>query len=261
MMSRSVKIGFTLLTLLLIASLGLNRYLYHEVWTYYVEANSVRLDPLGLKMYPPSALQDISATNQPVVLFFGDSRAAGWPAPTGIPGVTFINRGAGGQTSAQVLGRFTEHVLPLKPRVIIIQVGVNDLKTIALFPERRDTIVSDCEANIQEIVTLSLQSGAQVILTTIFMPGQLTIDRRPFWSPDVIGAIKQVNTFITGLQSDRVTVLDTTNILAHGTEQTDPAYTQDFLHLNAAGYEVLNQELRQVLPKFLPIAGVGRLEQ
>ena len=45
------------------------------------------------------------------------------------------------------------------------------------------------------------------------------------------------------------------------TEESDPAYTQDFLHLNAAGYAVLNQELRQILPKFLPTARVGRLPQ
>ncbi|MBI3941591.1 MAG: hypothetical protein HY326_01140 [Chloroflexi bacterium] len=138
-----------------------------------------------------------------------------------------------------------------------LQVGVNDLKTIALFPERRDAIVGDCEANIQQIVELSLNSGAQVILTTIFMPGQLTLDRRPFWSSDVIEAIAKVNLFISSLHSERVTVLDTANILSNGTEETNPAYTQDFLHLNATGYALLNRELRQVLPELLSTAGVG----
>lgn len=40
----------------------------------------------------------------------------------------------GAQTSAQVVWRFAEHIAPLQPDKIILQVGINDLKTIPLFP-------------------------------------------------------------------------------------------------------------------------------
>lgn len=94
--------------------------------------NQVRLDPYGLKLPgfkdPPTA--DLT---KPLVVFFGDSRAQQWPAPASNR-FRFLNRGIGGQTTEQVRGRFDEHVKPLKPRVVIIEAGVNDLKAIALFP-------------------------------------------------------------------------------------------------------------------------------
>jgi lysophospholipase L1-like esterase len=45
-------------------------------------------------------------------------------------GFSFVNRGINTQTSAQVLGRFDKHVVPLHPNIVIVQVGINDLKTI-----------------------------------------------------------------------------------------------------------------------------------
>ncbi len=53
----------------------------------------------------------------------------------------FVNRGIGNQTTAQVLGHFHAHVAPLHPQTIILQVGINDLKTIPLFPEQAETII------------------------------------------------------------------------------------------------------------------------
>ncbi|MEK0196152.1 hypothetical protein WME70_32745, partial [Microcoleus anatoxicus PTRS1] len=40
------------------------------------------------------------------------------------------------------------HVASLKPKIIVIQVGVNDLKAIPLFPEQKEAIIRNCETNI-----------------------------------------------------------------------------------------------------------------
>ena len=71
-----------------------------------------------------------------------------------------MNRGVFGQTTAQVLGRFDAHAAPLLPRVVVLQVGINDLKAIPLLPHRRDEIVADCKANLREIVRRSTDAGA-----------------------------------------------------------------------------------------------------
>ena len=42
----------------------------------YLQLNGVRLDPLGLTAYPDFAKNEIFTTDKPVVVFFGDSRAA-----------------------------------------------------------------------------------------------------------------------------------------------------------------------------------------
>lgn len=241
------KIGFVVLFGLLFVSLSLNLILYAQGREYYLELNRTRLDPLGLASYPTLTLPRTTFAEKHRVLFFGDSRAAAWTIPTEAAELTLFNRGIGSQTSAQAVGRFSSHVLPLQPDIIVIQIGINDLKTIPLFPEQKATIIANCKANISRLVELSVQSGAQVILTTIFPLGRLPVERRPFWSEDVEIAIEDVNQFITTLESDHVKVFDTAKVLANASGITDSQYSQDFLHLNAEGYNALNRELVPLL--------------
>jgi hypothetical protein len=161
------------LAIILLISSIFNIILYRQGQEYYLQLNETRLDPLGLKAFPIGQARDNLADGKPVVVFLGDSRAAAWPAPTQLDGFTFINRGASAQTTAQVLGRFPYHVPSLKPDILVFEVGINDLKTIPLFPERKAAIVADCEANIQTLVDLATQDDMRVILVTIFPLGQI----------------------------------------------------------------------------------------
>jgi lysophospholipase L1-like esterase len=181
-----------------------------------------------------------------IIVFFGDSRAEGWTPPSGITG-TFINRGISNQTSIQALSRFAEDVLPLKPNVIVLQIGVNDLKAIPLFPENKERIIVDLKTNVQRIINLSVQNGASVILTTIFPIGHVPPDRSLFWSDDVAVSINEVNQHLASLANDKVTIFDTTPILANDDGLVNPIYSKDLLHLNAKGYEALNQELARTI--------------
>ncbi|MFZ6028295.1 MAG: SGNH/GDSL hydrolase family protein [Chloroflexota bacterium] len=241
----AVKVGLILLLAFLITSIGLNIYLYRQGRAYYLALNSTRLDPLGVNSYfvEPSQLP----ADKPLAVFFGDSRAADWVPPTEMSEMVFVNRGIGAQTTSQVLARFPVHILPLDADVIVIQVGVNDLKTIPLFPEQKEVIIANCKANIQEIVDLSVQSGTRVVLTTIFPLGRLPLERRPFWSDEVGVAIDDVNSFITTMESEQVKILDTGKYLANSDGITNTSYSRDFLHLNDEGYAVLNRELVKIL--------------
>jgi lysophospholipase L1-like esterase len=244
-MLRTFKIGFVVfLIALLVVSVGLNVILYQQGRDYYLQLNSVRLDPLGLSVY---ATQEKPANGEsPIIVFFGDSRAADWTLPTGIRG-TLINRGISNQTSIQALGRINEDVLSLKPDVVVVQLGVNDLKTIPLFPENKNQIIANLKTNLQRIVEQSIQSGAKVILTTIFPVGRVPLERSMFWSNDVASAINEVNQYLESLAGDKVTVFDTTQILANDDSTMNQAYSRDFLHLNAQGYAALNQELVHII--------------
>jgi lysophospholipase L1-like esterase len=242
-MNIPTKIAIVALSLALLASAGLNFFLYQQGQKYYLLVNATGLDPLGLNSYPNSAEQ----TQQPVIVFYGDSRAESWQPPDQIKNATIINRGIGGQTTAQVLGRFQQHVASLKPKLILIQVGVNDLKAIPLFPEQKEAIIRNCKTNIGQIVRKSLDTGAKVVVTTIFPLGTLPIERRPFWSDDVAIAINDVNDYIKTLAGDRVTVFDSSQVLANSQGIVDPKYSRDFLHLNSAGYAALNKAIAGIL--------------
>ena len=247
-MKKPVRLlGFIALIVALTVSIGLNILLYREAADNYRDLNGVRLDPLGLSVYSAANQQSLSA-GRPVVVFIGDSRAADWPAPN-LSNFTFVNRGIGAQTTAQVLGRFAQDVAPLKADTAVIQVGINDLKTLPLFPEQRASIVQNTKENIMKLVQLSLDTGAQhVVVTTIFPLGEIPWERRLVWSDDVAVAIDEVNSFIATLASDRVEVMNTSATIAQD-EIVLPKYRRDFLHINSAGYAALNQELERLLTR------------
>ena len=205
-------------------------------------------DPLKLSFYPKKNQQlDSTGSTLPVVVFFGDSRAYHWVLPSNIHGFHFINRGIGGQTSAYVMARFGYDVKPLKPNIVILQVGINDLINIPIFfSPQKQIIVDNCKANINKIVSESQSIGSTVILTTIFPLGKLPRDQMPFWS-DVITAINDVNGYIRSLKGGRVIIFDTTRALADSQGFVKQEYSQDVVHLNEAGYRILNAELEKVL--------------
>ncbi|MCC3509830.1 MAG: SGNH/GDSL hydrolase family protein [Microcoleus sp. PH2017_17_BER_D_A] len=200
-----------LLLLVLGSSIFLNILLFSRAKQYYRELNQTRLDPLGLNNHPINA-QPVTNTKQTRVVFFGDSRAASWTSPN-LGEYEFINRGIGSQTSVQAIERFAYHVSSLKPKIVIIQVGVNDLKTIPLFPESRNAIVANCQANIKRISR----------------------------------AIKEVNAYIATLAGEKIIVFDTFPILGDSQGMILRKYSSDELHLNAQGYAILNENLSPLL--------------
>lgn len=241
---RALIIVIALLVTALAVSLSGNYLLFIQGEQYYHQLNLTRLDPLGIGAYPPQVYEDSEKLR---VVFFGDSRAYQWPAPAGLERFEFINRGIGSQTSTQVVERFDDHVLPLQPDVVLLQMGINDLKTSPLFPELKSWIIATCKENIERTVREIQEQGGTVILTTIFPLGQLPVERRLLWSDDVDGAIGEVNEFIISLEGERVIIFDTGQVLAGENGLVRNEYSRDFLHLNERGYEALNEALANLL--------------
>jgi lysophospholipase L1-like esterase len=61
------------------------------------------------------------------VVLFGDSHVGAWHPAKYFPGRPYVNRGIGGQTTAQMLVRFRADVIDLKPRAVLILGGTNDV--------------------------------------------------------------------------------------------------------------------------------------
>lgn len=240
-----------LLSLGLVGSLVINGLLGLWAYDYYLELNQTRLDPVGVTAYTSPTISTRKEEDTLRIVFYGDSRAYNWPAPTDLPTVEFINRGIGGQTTAQIFARYDAHVVPLQPDLVIIQAGINDLKTIGLFPEQRDLIVESCKKNLAAMVQRTTEQGATVLLTTIFPTAQPSPVRRPFWSEDVDLAVTEVNQYLATLTNDRVVLFDSAALLRGADGKIEPEYSHDLLHLNAAGYAILNQQLKSALLKLM----------
>lgn len=242
---------YMLLTALILVMLGgsvfVNFLLFNRAKLYYLELNQTRLDPLGLSAYPVN-LNLADNLQQLRVVFLGDSRAAGWTSPQSSK-YEFINRGISSQTSVQTSQRFAAHVRSLKPNLVVIQVGINDLKTIALFPERQQEIVANCQANIKQIVNESQKIGAVAIVTTIFPAGEVPLDRKPFWSDEIGRAVRDVNAYIATLADEKTIVFDAYTLLVDRQGLLLEKYKSNELHLNDAGYVLLNRELVKIIDK------------
>lgn len=235
-------LALALLGGVLLASLGLNAALWQSASGYYADLQALRLEPLEESRVPRGELQP-AAPGRRLWVFHGDSRAADWPAPA-LAGHEFRNLGIGGQTSAQVLQRVPSQLLPLKADVVLLQVGINDLKTIALFPARRDRIVADTRHNIDRIVDAARAAGATVVLTTVFpRSALLDLARRPFWSDAVDDAVLEVNRHIASREGPGVVVFDAAAVLRDAHGQVRAELARDLLHLRPAGYDLLNLAL------------------
>jgi lysophospholipase L1-like esterase len=130
---------------------------------------------------------------------------------------------------------------------LLIQMCINDLITIPLFPHLKSWIISKCKDNIKWSVREARKQGTTVILTTIFPLGKVPLERRLFWSDDIGQAIGEVNEFIYSLEEEKVIVFDTGEVLADEKGLVREEYSWDLLHLNEVGYEALNRKLVDIL--------------
>lgn len=244
--NRTVWLLLFLLALLLL-SLVFNVFFIKHSRHFFRLFSLTRLDPLGLNQIDTAHDADLAAQPGDVVVFVGDSRAAAWPAPEALPGFVFVNRGINGHTAVQTSQRYNLHVAPLQPDVVIIQVGGNDLISIAVLAANQEEIIQICQENIKNLVEQSQQSGATVILSTI-MPSRAPIGiDRLYWSKAAETAVTTVNQYIRSLESENVIILDAYALLAEADGQLAIPYAADDIHINEAGYERLNQEVVQLL--------------
>ncbi|HKX27169.1 MAG TPA: SGNH/GDSL hydrolase family protein [Blastocatellia bacterium] len=69
----------------------------------------------------------LPAKNENRVVFMGDSITDGWKLAEYFPDKPYVNRGISGQTTPQMLIRFRPDVIALKPKVVVILAGTNDI--------------------------------------------------------------------------------------------------------------------------------------
>ena len=102
------------------------------------------------------------AAGEQRVVFFGDQITESWRLAEFFPGKPYFNRGIAGQTSPQMLVRFRQDVIGLRPKAVVILAGTND---IARFtgPATKGTIAD----HIMSMTDLAKANGIRVVLGSI----------------------------------------------------------------------------------------------
>lgn len=169
---------------------------------------------------------------RPTVVFMGDSITEIWLARDPAmftPGR--IDRGISGQTTPQMLLRFWQDVVALKPKVVHIMAGTNDLagNTGPNSPE-------GYRNNIRAMVDLARANRIAVIL------GSIPPAARFGWQPAVepVRRIAELNAWLKAYAAERHLVYaDYHVVLATPEGAIKPELSPDGVHPNAAGYKLM----------------------
>ncbi len=95
------------------------------------------------------------------VVFLGDEITENW-GPEFFPGKPYVNRGITRQTTAQMLVRFRQDVISLKPAVVVIQAGTNDLASV-MGPSTEGTMAE----HFMSMVELAKAHHIKVVLASV----------------------------------------------------------------------------------------------
>jgi lysophospholipase L1-like esterase len=99
------------------------------------------------------------------VVFMGDSITQGWQieGPAGyFPGKPYINRGISGQTTPQMVLRFRQDVIDLKPKVVVILAGINDIAG-----NTGPATLEQIEDNLASMAELATANHIRVVLCSV----------------------------------------------------------------------------------------------
>ena len=187
-------------------------------------------------------------SGSPRVVLTGDSITALWEMgdPSLFSGRT-IDRGIGGQTSPQMLVRFYQDVVALKPEVVHIMAGTNDLagNTGPNSPE-------DFKNNIRAMVDLAQANGIKVIVASI-----LPVDRFT-WRPDLHPAeqVRKLNAWLREFAAERgIVFADYYSAMATDSGGLKPELSNDGVHPTTRGYAVMRPIFEQAVNSALKERG------
>lgn len=167
------------------------------------------------------------------IVFLGDSITAGWADahPAYFEGRPYIERGIGGQTTPQILGRFRADVVELEPAVVVILAGTNDIAG-----NSGPTSNAAIQGNLASMTEIASANGIRVVLSSI-----LPVYDYP-WSPGLqpAGRIAAINAWMRTYAADNDHVyLDYYSALVDERGGMNAPYTTDGVHVTAAGYSVM----------------------
>ncbi|UKE46167.1 SGNH/GDSL hydrolase family protein [Xanthomonas cerealis] len=200
---------------------------------------------LGCYRADNAALAAPAAGEQRVV-FYGDSITDAWGRMQGttfFPGKPYVNRGISGQTTAQMLVRFRQDVIDLKPAAVVILAGTNDLAgNTGLVTQRM------IEDNLRSMAELAQANHIKLVLASV-----LPVSDYP-WRPGLQPAekIRALNAWIAQYaHSHGAVYLDYHSKLRNRQGGMDKALAYDGVHPTVAGYAVMAPLAQQALERAL----------
>lgn len=179
--------------------------------------------------------------NERRVVFMGDSITEFWDESGTelFSNKSFINRGISGQTTQQMLVRFRADVIDLKPGVVVIMAGTNDLAgNTGLIS------LEAIEGNIASMTELARVHGIEVVLGAVLPV--LSYE----WAPEIkpVANILALNHWLKQFSArNKFSYVDYYAAMVDEQRGLKRAYSSDGVHPNEIGYKVMRPLVEQAI--------------
>ncbi len=167
------------------------------------------------------------------VAFIGDSLTDGYDLQQFYPDYVTANRGIGGETTFGLEKRLQVSVYDLKPKIVVMLIGGNNLKTMF---ENYEQILEGLQANLP---------NSKIVLVSLTAMGDALADKNELASYNNVKIKKLAEEF----EFSFVDVFS--KLLNMQTNEIYEDYTTDGAHLTKAGYEVVTSEILPVVKSLL----------
>jgi lysophospholipase L1-like esterase len=209
-----------------------------------LEAQQRRLNdwPELARYQDTNAKVAVLAEGEQRVVFMGDSITDMWVLPRFggfFPGKPYIGRGISGQTTPQMLVRFRADVIALRPHVVVILAGTNDIAG-----NTGPITLEETEGNLASMAELARDNRIRVVLSSVLPvsnyghdregnPLDMRIKRPPEKILELNAWIRKYAAVNDHIHLDYFPAM----VDEHGLLKKE--LSDDGLHPNAAGYAVM----------------------
>lgn len=200
------------------------------------------VDFANLARYKDDNATILNARKKTDVVFMGNSITEGWAKshPEFFSENNYTGRGISGQTTSQMLLRFQNDVVALKPKLVVISGGTNDIaqNTGAYDPDFTFN-------NIKAMADIAQSNGINVIIASV-----LPATAFP-WRKDITDAVQKVDALNVRLKqyshASKLTFADYNTAMRNEKGGMREGLSKDGIHPNAAGYAIMEPIIKKAI--------------
>lgn len=193
-----------------------------------------------------NAALPVPAKGEKRVVFIGNSITDGWPNahPDFFKSNNYVGRGISGQTSPQLLSRFRQDVINLKPVAVLINIGTNDVAQNTGPYNEEFTL-----GNIMSMAELADANGIKVILSSVTPAGEYPWRKE---IKDVPQKIMSLNAKIKAYAKEKgFSYIDYFSVMCDENNALKSNLGTDGVHPNEEGYKIMEVTAKKVIDKVI----------
>jgi lysophospholipase L1-like esterase len=198
-------------------------------------------DWANLKKYATENRQLMQLQNTNSIVLMGDSITEFWKVndEAFFTSNNLINRGISGQTTPQMLLRFRQDVIDLKPSKVVILAGINDIAENT-GPISLETVFG----NIVSMVELAKANNIKVVLCSVLPSNKFNWNPKIEPADKVIALNKMIKAYVL---KNKISFVNYYSAMVDANKGLDVKYGEDGVHPNLNGYKLMESLLLKVL--------------